>query len=231
MIEIRKADERGITETEWLKSWHSFSFGAYYDPENTQFGCLRVINDDLIAAETGFGEHGHRDMEIVTYVFEGRLTHRDSLGNIGYINAGEVQRMSAGTGIRHSEFNDTKSPVKLLQVWFLPEQKGIKPDYEQKQFSNDGKINQLQLLISKQPVNGSLKINQDVDIYASILEQGSRLEFIPKPAKKIWVQVISGILDINANKFREGDGAKIEGETMLNIKADEQAQFVIFEMV
>ncbi len=231
MLKIRKSAERGLNKIDWLTSYHSFSFGHYYDPAHTGFHNLLVINDDYIKGGGGFAEHGHRDMEIVTYIISGELAHKDSLGNVATIKAGEVQRMSAGTGIRHSEFNYSKTEeCRLLQVWFLPEEEGRTPGYEQKQFSQNDKLNKLKLVVSRNGLEGRLKIGQDVDIYASILEKGNTLNF-DTDKRKVWLQVARGDVEVNGNKLIEGDGAYSADEKKLNIKAlSSESEFVIFSM-
>lgn len=234
MLKLRKADERGYNKIDWLESYHSFSFGGYYDPANMGHGVLRVINDDIIEPDTGFGEHGHRDMEIVTYVIEGALSHKDSLGNVAAINAGEVQRMSAGRGIRHSEFNASKdSKVRLLQIWFLTEKEGIPPSYEQKMFSREDKLNKLCLLVSRGGGGKAMKINQDVAIYASILDKGKEVEHSFKDADHFgWIQVALGEIEVNGVKLKNGDGLAIENEASIKIRSNENgSEFVLFEYV
>lgn len=231
MLNIRKAEERGRTKIDWLNSYHSFSFGHYYDPNHVGFNSLLVINDDFVKAGGGFGEHGHKNMEIVTYVLEGELAHKDSLGNVETIKAGEVQRMSAGSGIRHSEFNYSKSDdVRFLQIWFLPEQENIDPGYEQKDFTEADKLNKLQLVVSPNGEDGALKINQDVEIYASILEKDKSLNFDAKK-REIWLQVASGRFEVNGEVVKNGDGAYINAAEDLEIKGlDDKSEFLIFSM-
>lgn len=231
MIYIRKSAERGATNIEWLESYHSFSFGEYYDPNHMGFGSLRVINDDIIKGGGGFGEHGHKDMEIVTYMISGTLAHKDSIGNVETIKAGEVQRMSAGKGIRHSEFNASESEAaRLLQVWFLPEEAKRQPGYEQKKFSQEDKRNKLKLVVSHDGVDGSLKIGQDVDFYASIVDKGKTISHKVND-RKIWLQVARGELELNGSILKEGDGAAIKDEAELNIKGvSDESEFVLFSM-
>ncbi len=232
MLKIRKAEERGYNKIDWLESYHSFSFGNYYDPKHMGHGVLRIINDDIIDPDTGFGEHGHRDMEIVTYVIEGALSHRDSLGNVAEIRAGEVQRMSAGKGISHSEFNASKdSKVRLLQIWFLTEKDGIAPSYEQKMFSREDKLNRLLLLVSKTGSVNSMKINQDVNIYASILDEGAEVEYKFSDARRLgWIQVALGEIEITSIKLKNGDGIAIEKESYIKIRSNKPgSEFVLFD--
>jgi redox-sensitive bicupin YhaK (pirin superfamily) len=231
MLKVRKSAERGLNKIDWLTSYHSFSFGHYYDPEHTSFSHLVVINDDYIKGDGGFPEHGHRDMEIVTYIISGELAHKDSLGNVATIKAGEVQRMSAGTGIRHSEFNYSKTEeCRLLQVWFLPEAENRKPGYEQKKFSQNDKRNNLKLVVSPTGKDGALSIGQDVEIYASILEKDKSLNH-KTDGRKIWLQVARGEVDVNGKKLIEGDGAHSGDEIELNIKAlSDESEFIIFSI-
>lgn len=231
MMNVRKAEERGRTNIGWLDGKHSFSFGEYYDPQHMGFGFLRVINDDIVAPGGGFAEHGHKDMEIVTYVIDGELAHKDSMGNVATIKAGEVQRMSAGRAVRHSEFNASdKERVRLLQIWFLPRYKGDKPGYEQKFFSQDDKRNNLKLLVSDGAREGSLDIHQDVEIYASILDAGKNVNY-KTGGRKVWLQVARGDVEVNGNNLREGDGIAIENETDITITgASAESEFVIFSM-
>jgi quercetin 2,3-dioxygenase len=198
MLQIRPATDRGHTVTDWLSSYHSFSFGDYYDPYHKGFGHLRVINDDLINPGKGFATHHHYDMEIITYVLSGALEHKDSLGNGSVIRAGDVQRMSAGTGVAHSEFNpsDTDSG-HFLQIWILPEQTGLPPSYEQKHFPTEEKKGKLCLIASRDGRNGSLQIHQDAQVHASVLDEGQQVTFMPDPERRLWVQVATGELHVN----------------------------------
>jgi len=231
MIAVRKAARRGQTRFDWLDSRHSFSFGHYFDPENVQFGALRVINDDWISGGGGFPPHSHRDMEIVTYMVTGTLAHEDSTGGRETIGPGEVQRMTAGTGITHSEFNasDTE-PVRLLQIWLLPAEKGLKPGYEQTRFSPADKAGKLLAIASGRGKKGALRIHQDADIYASVLAAGDRLSHALAPGRQAWVQVVTGGLALNGLDLAEGDGAAITNETALDFAAAEGAEFLLFEL-
>jgi redox-sensitive bicupin YhaK (pirin superfamily) len=232
MIYLRKAEERGLNKIDWLTSYHSFSFGHYYDPNHLGFGPLVVINDDYIKGGGGFAEHGHKDMEIVTYVLSGELAHKDSIGNVETIKAGEVQRMSAGTGIRHSEFNYSEAEeCRLLQIWFLPENKGDKPSYEQKSFSKEDKKNKLKLVVSKDARDGSLKINQDIDIYACVLSENNSLSQNIE-GRKAWLQLATGEIEVNGIKLKQGDGLALNEENDIVIKSlGKESEFVIFSMV
>ncbi len=231
MIYLRKSDERGVNHIDWLDSKHTFSFGHYYDPNHMGFSHLRVINDDVIKGGGGFHPHPHRDMEIVTYVLSGELAHKDSMGNVETIKAGEVQRMSAGTGIRHSEFNASDSEtVRLLQIWFLPRREGDEPSYQQKEFSRDEKLNQLKLMVSENGGNGILKIGQNVDIYSSILEKDKEVSFDSK-GRKVWLQLAQGSISVNNIALAEGDGLAIKDEAELKLKGiDKESEFLIFSM-
>jgi len=231
MLKLRKAEERGETRTDWLHGKHSFSFGHYYNEEHTGFGDLVVINDDIIAPAGGFAEHGHKDMEIVTYVIEGELAHKDSMGNVATIKAGEVQRMSAGRAVRHSEFNASdKDRVRLLQIWFLPKYKGDKPSYEQKYFSADDKRNKLKLMVSEGKKDGSIDIGQDIDIYAGIFDKDIEIIHDTK-GRNIWLQVARGDMIVNGTALKEGDGLAVTDEKELQIKAiNGESEFLIFSM-
>ncbi len=231
MMYLRKSEERGHNHIDWLESYHSFSFGHYYDPEHVGFGNLVVINDDIIAPAGGFGEHGHKDMEIVTYVIDGELAHKDSIGNVATIRSGEVQRMSAGSGIRHSEFNASKTNAcRLLQIWFLPKNNNDKPSYEQKYFSAEDKMNRLKLVVSSGGRDGSLDIHQDIEIYASVLEKDKTVSY-ELNNRYIWLQVATGEVEVNGQKLKQGDGLAVEDEKTVTIKAlSGKSEFVIFSM-
>jgi quercetin 2,3-dioxygenase len=233
MITLRQAQARGHFNHGWLDTWHSFSFADYHDPANMGFRDLRVINDDRIAAGMGFGTHGHRDMEIVTYVLEGELAHRDSTGGGSVLRPGDVQRMSAGTGVRHSEFNGSKEkPVHLLQIWILPAEQGIDPSYEEKHFDEAARANRLALVASPDAREGSLIIHQDVAVYASILDPGKKLEANLAPDRHGWLQVARGSLTLNGKALGEGDGASISEEPQLRIEGTGAgpAEFLFFDL-
>lgn len=231
MIKIRKSDERGHVKLDWLDSRHTFSFGDYYDPEHMSFRALRVINEDYVAPGTGFGAHPHRDMEIVTYVLDGVLEHKDNMGNGSLIHPGEVQRMSAGSGIVHSEFNHSKTdPVHLLQIWLTPERKGIAPGYEQKTFSLDQKHNRFCVLASPTTRDGSVKIHQDVELFTSILDDGHELTHSLGKGRGAWLQVASGSVNLNGISLNAGDAAAVEGEEMLHIQAKVKGEFLLFDL-
>jgi len=225
MIHVRKAEERGHFDHGWLDTWHTFSFADYHDPEFMGFRALRVINEDRVAPGTGFGRHGHRDMEIVTVVLEGALAHRDSMGTGATIRPGEVQRMSAGTGVLHSEMNASEVvPVHLYQIWLLPERTGITPGYEQKEFPPlDGK---LQLVASHDARDGSLKIHQDVDLHRGEVDGTLRFDF--HPGRYGWLQVARGELAVNGTALKAGDGAAIEEETAIEIAG--KGELLLFDL-
>jgi len=231
MIALRPAEERGAANFGWLDTRHSFSFADYYDPAHMGFRTLRVINDDRVAPAGGFDMHGHKDMEIVTYVLNGALEHKDSLGNGSVIRAGDVQRMSAGTGIRHSEYNSSASePVHLLQIWIYPERKGLAPGYEQKTFPETEKHNRLRLVASRDGRDGSVTIHQDADVYASVLEAGARVTFAPAADRHVWIQVARGGLSVNGQALKEGDGLAVAGEPVLDIVSDAGGEFLLFDL-
>ena len=220
MISIRPAQARGTANLGWLDSRHSFSFGHYYDPKHMGFGPLRVINEDRVQPGGGFGTHGHSDMEIISYVLDGALEHKDSIGTGSVIRPGDVQRMSAGSGIRHSEFNHSKrEPVHFLQIWLLPERQGLAPSYEQKTFADGEKRGRLRLLASRGGRDGSLVIHPDADIYASLLDEGDQVQHALRAGRKGWLQVARGAADVNGQTLRAGDGAAVEGEPELTITA------------
>jgi redox-sensitive bicupin YhaK (pirin superfamily) len=229
MITIRPAAERGRTEAGWLDSQHTFSFGSYFDPHNMGFRALRVINEDRVVPGAGFPTHGHRDMEIVTYVLDGAIAHKDSLGTGSVIRPGEVQRMTAGTGIRHSEFNHSPDkPLHFLQIWILPEKNGLPPGYEQKAFER--KPGELRLVGSRDGRNGSITVHQDVDIHAAVLRDGDAITFTPAPDRHVWVQVARGMVSLNGGTLRQGDGAAASGEPELKIVAETDAEIVLFDL-
>jgi redox-sensitive bicupin YhaK (pirin superfamily) len=232
MIKLRKAADRGASRTSWLESRHSFSFADYYAPAHMGFGKLRVINDDVVAPGNGFGRHPHRDMEIVSYVLQGALQHGDSMGNEGIIAAGDVQRMTAGTGVVHSEQNASKSePVHFLQIWIEPDTRGLPPGYEQKRFDTEAKHNVLRLAASPDGRDGSVRIRQDVAMYASVLDVGKRVQHPIEPGRRAWVQVATGAVRVNGQDLSAGDGAAIEGETAVEIEGREPSELLLFDLV
>ncbi|MGZ3773696.1 MAG: pirin family protein [Pseudobdellovibrionaceae bacterium] len=232
MMQLRKSEDRGLGEFGgWLKSRHTFSFSEYYDPRFMGFRDLRVINQDWIAKASGFPLHPHRDMEIITYVLSGTVEHKDSLGNVGQIKAGEIQTMHAGTGIRHSEYNaSTTEDLQLFQIWIMPDVSGVTPGYTQKAFTKEQKLNQLKLLVSKEGRDGSQKINQDTDLYASVLEADKNLEFKIRPGRGVWIQLADGELDINGQSCHSGDGLAIQEEDILKIKAKKETELLLFDL-
>jgi redox-sensitive bicupin YhaK (pirin superfamily) len=230
-LTIRKADDRGMMDLGWLQTRHSFSFADYYDPEHMGYHSLRVINDDYIAAGQGFGTHPHRDMEIITYVVSGELEHKDSMGNGSIIRPDDVQRMSAGTGVTHSEFNpQADEPVHLLQIWIQPARKDITPSYEQKKYAADEKANQLKLVASPDGAGGSVTINQDARIYATRLEPGQALTQPCDPSRYLWIQVVEGNLSVNGETLTTGDGAAIEKASMLSLAGIDNSEVLIFDL-
>lgn len=228
----RRADDRGKADFGWLDSRHTFSFGQYYDPQHMGFGPLRVINDDRVAGGGGFPTHAHANMEIVTYVLDGRLEHRDSLGTGSIIRPGDVQRMSAGSGIQHSEFNASKTdPVHFLQIWILPEKAGIAPGYEQKSFSIDDKRGRLRLVGSHNGRDGSIAIHQDVDLYAGLIAHGDHIAHDIAPGRLAWVQAARGSITVNGVELTEGDGLALEDVLTLDLHGTGDAEVLVFDMI
>jgi quercetin 2,3-dioxygenase len=234
MITIRPAKERGHANHGWLDTYHTFSFADYYDPKNVHFRSLRVINEDRVAPGYGFGTHPHNDMEIITYVLEGALAHKDSMGNGSAIIPGEVQRMSAGTGVMHSEFNHSKDEeVHLYQIWIFPEKKGIEPSYEQKFFPDDEKLNRLRVIASPQAEDGAVKIHQDAKLLATLLEDGKSVQHELKPGRSAWIQVARGSVNINGRTLTAGDGASIADEaqvTLTGASGNKKAEVLLFDL-
>ena len=230
MITVRKAEDRGHFNHGWLDTYHTFSFADYYDPNFMGFRDLRVINEDRVQPGRGFGTHGHRDMEIITYILEGELAHRDSMGTGSVIRPGEVQRMSAGTGVMHSEMNPSpEKPVHLLQIWILPEREGIKPGYEQKTFPETERQGRLRLVASPDAREGSLEIHQDVDLFASTLRDGKAVAHEFRPNRYGWLQVARGSVDVNGKKLNAGDGAAIEGERSIALRGN--GEVLLFDLI
>ncbi len=232
MIALRRSEERGHANYGWLDTYHTFSFADYYDARHMGFGALRVINEDFVAPGTGFPTHPHRDMEIVTYILEGALEHKDSMGNGSVIRVGDVQRMSAGTGVTHSEHNASdKEPVHLLQIWILPEFKGLKPGYEQKQFPETEKRGRLRVVASPDGREGSVTIHQDALIYATVvLETGESVTHTLEPGRRAYVHVARGKARVNGERLAAGDGARVSEETAVNIAADISAEVLLFDL-
>jgi quercetin 2,3-dioxygenase len=231
MIVIRPGNERGHNNLGWLDTYHTFSFDTYFDPKHMGFRQLRVINEDRVKAGSGFGTHPHRDMEIITYILEGALKHQDSMGNGSIIRPGEVQRMSAGTGITHSEFNHSSSElVHLLQIWILPEKRGLVPSYEQREFPQDGNGAPLQLIASGSPRDGAVTIHQDVDLYSVTLKGGERVTYSIRPHRHAWVQVARGAVELNQLPLHAGDGASISEERQIELSGPEKAEVLVFDL-
>jgi quercetin 2,3-dioxygenase len=231
MITIRKANERGHFDHGWLNTYHTFSFDQYYDPRYMGFRTLRVINEDSVSPGRGFPTHGHRDMEIITYVLEGALQHQDNMGNGSVIRPGEVQRMTAGTGVRHSEQNASQTePVHFLQIWILPDTVGLQPSYEQKSFSEDERRNKLRLIASSDGREGAVTIHQDIGLYASIIEPGAKVLHSMKATRYGWLQVARGSVDLNGERVDHGDSAVIVGESDLEIAGQGRSEILLFDL-
>jgi redox-sensitive bicupin YhaK (pirin superfamily) len=231
MITVRKAAARGHTDIGWLDSHHTFSFGDYYDPEHMGFRALRVINDDRVAPGRGFGTHGHRDMEIVSYVLEGELGHKDSMGTGSVIKPGEVQRMTAGTGVTHSEMNASRTaPVHFLQIWIQPAKRGTAPGYEQKAFDLAARDGALRLVASSDGREGSVTVHQDIGLYAGRLAPGARARVAISAGRHAYVFVARGALSVNGTALREGDGAALSDERAVELLADGDAEILVFDL-
>lgn len=232
MITIRPSAERGHFDHGWLNTYHSFSFASYYDPAHMGFRSLRVINEDRVTGGAGFGTHSHRDMEILTYVLSGALEHQDSMGNGSVIFPGDVQRLSAGTGIAHSEYNHAKDqPVHFLQIWLLPERNGIVPGYEQRTFPDEERNGRLRLIAARDGREESVRIHQDVDLFAATLEAGQSVAHTLQPGRHAWLQVACGGVALNGARLAAGDGAAISDEPTLEITANEDAEILLFDLV
>jgi redox-sensitive bicupin YhaK (pirin superfamily) len=231
MNEIRRSQERGYADHGWLKSFHTFSFADYYDPNHVEFGPLRVINEDRVQAGAGFGTHGHRDMEIISYVLSGELAHKDSMGNGSTIRPGDVQRMSAGSGVRHSEFNPSKSAgVHFLQIWIQPDQRNIEPSYEEKRFAAEEKRGRLRLIVSPDRAQGSLLIHQDARMYAGLFDGAEAAELQVQPGRRIYVHVARGSLLANGVSLDAGDALRITGGSHLQIDGGRDAEVLVFDL-
>ncbi len=231
MIIVRRAAERGHANHGWLDTYHTFSFADYQDAEHGGFRSVRVINEDTVSPGRGFGTHAHQDMEILSYVLEGALEHRDSMGSGSVLRPGDVQRISAGTGITHSEFNHSQDDaLRFLQIWILPSTKGTEPSYQEKHFSEDDKRGRLRLIVSPAGRDGSLEIHQDVAIYASVLGSGDSVDFDLQPGRHAWVQVARGALRLSGTDLKQGDGAAISDETRLTIEGTEDSEFLLFDL-
>ena len=230
-MQIRRSLDRGHANHGWLDSYHSFSFNKYVDPNWMGFSVLRVINEDVIAPAQGFGTHSHADMEIITYVLQGNLAHKDSLGNVEVIRQGHVQRMTAGTGVSHSEFNASDSePVHLLQIWILPNQQGLTPGYEDGFFTDAQKMNQWCLLASEHPTSGSLKVHQDMALLATQLDAAKQLDYALKPRRSAYLQVASGRVEIAGEPLNAGDAAMFNAPETIQIKALNNAEILLFDL-
>lgn len=231
MTRIRKSQERGHANHGWLDTYHSFSFADYYDPEHMGFRSLRVINEDRVAGGSGFPMHPHRDMEIITYVVSGTLEHRDSTGGKGLLRAGDLQHMTAGSGVRHSEFNHSRTdPVHLLQIWILPDRKGLPPTYSDTSLTAVNGTGPLKLVAAQDGKDGTLKIHQDVALYVGRLGAGEAIEHVLKPERHAWVQLIEGVLTVNGQSLTSGDAAVISNETAVALTAGESAHFLVFDL-
>jgi redox-sensitive bicupin YhaK (pirin superfamily) len=231
MITIRRSNERGHFDHGWLNTYHTFSFDQYYDPRYMGFRNLRVINEDFVAGGRGFPKHGHRDMEIITYILEGALKHEDSMGNGSVIRPGDVQRMTAGTGVRHSEENASPTErVHLLQIWILPNTVGLEPSYEQKAFTEDERRDQLRLIASEEGREDTVQVHQDVSLFASILPAGAEVERAMNEQRYAWIQVARGAVNVNGERADQGDGVVAIGESSLRIRAEEDAEILLFDL-
>ena len=231
MLTVRHSNQRGHFDHGWLNTYHTFSFDQYYDPRYMGFRSLRVINEDFVAAGRGFPKHGHRDMEIITYILEGALKHEDSMGNGSVIRPGDVQRMTAGTGVRHSEQNaSTDDPVHLLQIWIIPSADNLEPGYEQKAFTTEERRNQLRLIASTDGRDGSISVHQDVNLLASILDAGQQVYYRMDPTRFGWLQIARGSVNLNDERVEQGDGVVVVAESELKIKAEAQAELLLFDL-
>ena len=231
MLQIRKSQERGYADHGWLRSFHSFSFAGYYDPAHMGYGNLRVINEDRVAAGAGFGTHGHKDMEIISYVLSGELAHKDSMGNVKSIPPGDVQRMSAGRGVTHSEFNHkADETTHFLQIWIEPKERGIAPGYEQKEFSVAEKRGKLRLVASPDGAEGSVAMNADAKLFAGLLDGDEKASLALDPKRKSYVHLVRGELEVNGQKLKTGDAAMLQGESQLTLEAGNDAEVLVFDL-
>jgi quercetin 2,3-dioxygenase len=231
MIGVLSASQRFHTEMGWLESWHSFSFAEHYQPDRLGFRALRVINDDRVQPARGFGSHSHRDMEILTYVLSGELAHKDSMGNGSIIRPGELQRMSAGTGVVHSEMNPSRTePVHFLQIWIVPDRAGHRPGYEQKAFSPEERRGKLRLIASPDGRDGSVTLHQDALVHASLLERDERASYTLRPRRHAWLQVARGSVQLNGQALREGDGAAVSDETRVDVSSEDSSEVLLFDL-
>lgn len=231
VISLRKSEDRGFADHGWLKSYHSFSFAGYYDPGHMGFGNLRVINEDRVAAGQGFGTHGHRDMEIISYVLEGELAHKDTLGNVKGIPPGDVQRMSAGTGVMHSEFNHAKDrATHFLQIWITPNVRGIEPSYEQKSFPVEEKSGRLRLVASPDGAQGSVTIHADTRMYAGLFDGAQSASLHVDTGRKVYVHLVKGKLEVNGQELHGGDAAMLENESTISLAQGREAEVLVFDL-
>jgi redox-sensitive bicupin YhaK (pirin superfamily) len=231
MTEIRRADERGYADHGWLRSYHSFSFADYFDPQHVEFGPLRVINEDRVVPGAGFGTHGHRDMEIISYVLEGELAHKDSTGTSSVIRPGDVQRMSAGRGVQHSEFNHSHSqPVHFLQIWIQPSVRGIAPEYEEKRFEAEEKRGRLRLIASPDGTDGSVRIHQDARVYAGLFDGNEQASLEVAAGRRIYVHVARGQVTANGETLHAGDALKLTDRTALSLQQGAGAEVLVFDL-
>jgi redox-sensitive bicupin YhaK (pirin superfamily) len=230
-MQIRRSKERGFADHGWLRSFHTFSFAGYYDPKHMGFGALRVINQDRVAGGQGFGSHGHEDMEIISYVLDGALAHEDSIGTGSTIRPGDVQRMSAGTGVVHSEFNASPDEeVHFLQIWIVPEKKRQPPSYEQKAFSEEDRRGKLRLIASRDARDGALTVHQDVDIYASLLGAGDHAQHALRPGRRVWIHVARGKVAVNGTELGPGDAAAITEAGPIELNGADGAELLLFDL-
>ena len=230
MMNVLPSEARGHANHGWLDSHHTFSFGDYYDPSHMGFRALRVINEDRVAPRSGFGTHPHRDMEIITYVLSGQIEHRDSLGTVGVLRAGELQRMTAGTGVLHSEKNTTGQELHFLQIWILPERKGLTPSYEQKGFPEKERQGRFRLVVSPDGQEGSLKVHQDLRLYSTLLGKGEQTEYVLAPGRHAWLQVARGSGSLNGVELKAGDGVAVSEESRLVLSANAPLEALLFDL-
>jgi len=231
MIEVRRSEERGKADFGWLDSRHSFSFGQYYNPNQMGFRSLRVINEDRVRPSAGFGTHGHQNMEIISIVLSGSLAHKDSMGNGSVLTTGDVQRMTAGTGVQHSEMNPSfEEPLHFLQIWIQPEEQGLEPGYQEVNLADVDKRGGMRLIGSGRPTNGELKIHQDVDLYGTVLDESESATHELRPGRHAWVQVIRGDVTVNGQELHAGDGAALSDEAKLKLTAQNETEVVVFDL-